>query len=283
MTLASFYMPFFKFLSIIHFSSKIKFVETFHTNWHLLKTFNKIIFPMSWSSVDHVIYEIGEQEVDNIKKNSFAKNISFIPFGVPKAEKPDIDFLNEFSSKHFLPKSNSTQYFMSIARLRLFEKKFDVFLEVLQKVRLLGVEDFKYIICGDGPDRKLIESMIDDMGLSSHVILTGFIDRPQQIVYLADLFLVVMVDQTTGIAGLQAGMAGVPLVGVQTSVGYHGLDDTIFSSSNIDEISEKIVSVMGDEQYKRQTTDYVHSRFCLNEFFNSYQKLYSGLLGSGVE
>ena len=45
------------------FNKKTKLIETFHTNWHVIKTLNKIIFSISWSLVD---YEVGKDERNNI-------------------------------------------------------------------------------------------------------------------------------------------------------------------------------------------------------------------------
>jgi len=283
MTLSSFYAPFFKLLSIIHPGRQSKYVETFHTNWHLLKPFNKIVFPVSWSIVDHVVYEIGDNEINNIKNKSFAKSVSFIPFGCAEAEEPDQGFLGQFTDQYLNFDLNKTFCLMTIARLRLFEKKFDITLKVMKILREKGLENFKYIICGDGEDRKQIEMMVSDMDLTDNVILTGYVDKPQQLAYLCNVFMVAMVENTTGIAGLQAGMAGIPVIGIQTVKDYDGTSEFIYSSLSPERIADKILDLQDEklyEVYRSEATDYIKTKFNLDKFFESYIKLYKGLLKS---
>ena len=281
MTMSSFYTPFFKLLAIIFPKCNIKFIETFHTNWHLLKKFNKIVFPISWSIVDKVVYEIGEKEDTKIKKYSFATNISYIPFGVPAEEKKENGFLDRFKNDFFNFKEEDFFIIMSIARLRIFEKRFDLILEVLSLIKKEGFDRFKYIICGDGPDRNIIETMIKDFDLIDNVIITGYIDKPQQIVSLSNLYIIAMVDNSTGISGLQAGMANVPVIGVQTSKNYDGKNDEIYSSNNILELKEKILLLLDKNnytEYKKTSTSYIQEKFNIDKFYSSYKELYNKLM-----
>lgn len=281
MTLSSFYLPFFKLLSKLTLNKRIKFVETFHTNWHLLKRFNKIIFPISWSLVDHIIYEIGEHEINNIKKYSFAKNISFIPFGVPSKEEVDKKILNDFYKKYINYDTSKTITLMTISRLRFFEKRIDVMLEITKKLLDKGFKNFKFVICGDGEDRDKIEKFILKSNISDYVILTGYVDNPQQLVNVCDIFVVAMVGNFTGIAGLQAGMAVKPVVGIQTLDDYDSSNDSIFSSSNIDELANKIISLNESNDYKmyqEKVFDYISKIHDINYFYKNYKILYTSLL-----
>lgn len=277
MTISSFYLPFFKLISKFLLNKRSKFIETFHTNWHLLKRFNKIIFPISWSLVDHIIYEIGEHEINNIKKYSFAKNISFIPFGVPAKEKINEKILNNFEKKYINYDTSKTITLMTISRLRFFEKKIDVMLEITKKLIDKGFKDFKFVICGDGEDRDKIEKTIIELDISDYVILTGYVDNPQQLVNLSDIFIVAMVGNSTGIAGLQAGMALKPIVGIQTLDNYDSSNDSIFSSSYIDELADKIIFLHESNNYKiyqEKVFDYVSKTYDINNFYEKYQYLY---------
>jgi glycogen synthase len=281
MTISSFYLPFFKLFSKFLLNKRTKFVETFHTNWHLLKRFNKIIFPISWSLVDHIIYEIGEHEINNIKKYSFAKNISFIPFGVPSKEKINDLVINNFCEKYINYDTTKIMTLMTISRLRFFEKRIDVMLEITKKLIDKEFKDFKFVICGDGEDRDKIEKTIIELGISDYVILTGYVDNPQQLVNISDIFIVAMVGNSTGIAGLQAGMASKPIVGIQTLDNYNSFDNSIFSSSSVDELANKIISLNESKNYKiyeEQVFNYVSKTFDISNFYKNYKNLYKKIL-----
>lgn len=146
MNMSSLYFLFWKVFSC--FNKQTKYVETYHTNWHLLKFYNKIIFSLSWSFIDLLIYEIKKSEISIIKKKSFAKKIEFVPFAVPLVT-PDLSYINS-EKINFKLKNNNTIIYMSIARLRIFEKKYDLILKGFSLLKTkYNFNDFKYIICGD--------------------------------------------------------------------------------------------------------------------------------------
>lgn len=252
------------------------FIETFHSNWHLLTTFQKIICVLSWSSVDKVICEIGDKEIDIVKKYSLAKNVEFIPFGVPKAQAKDSKYLNQYLSE----KDINTDVFtiLTISRLNNDIKRFDVILESLARLKKKGYCDFQYLICGDGPDLNYIIELISKLKLGNNVKLLGFVDNPQQVVYLADLFIIAMVQNFTGIAGLQAGMAGSPVIGVQTVDNYDSRNDVIWSSVNPDEISCEILKLIDAKtrfNYSKRVKDHVYLNYDIDKFYQNYTTLFT--------
>ena len=90
-----------------------------------------------------------------------------------------------------------------------------------------------------------------------------------------------MVEDTTGIAGLQAGMSGIPLVGVQTVRGYDGQNDEIFSSNTPSLLASKLEELnlySIRQNYGIKTCLYVKNNFSLDRFFASYDELYSNML-----
>lgn len=277
MTMASFYLPFFKLYCTLNPLCKTKFIETFHTNTHLLKPFAKLIFRNSWNLVDHLIYEIGEFEDKNIIKYSNVKKLSFIPFGVPSPEKKDTVYLDTFCKEKNI--DNKRLILMSIARLRLHEKRFDKMLLSLKILKESGTKDFLYLVCGDGPDREKIKAMVIEYDLQDNVILAGFVDNPQQLVYLADIFLVAMVGQDTGIAGLQAGMANIPLLGYQTLENYEGKQDIIYSTDDMNLLSKKIKTLIENKEfyanYNEKITNYIQNKYEISRFYNDYLELFS--------
>lgn len=278
--LSSVCAPWWVLLSRIIPGKRPIFIETFHTNWHLLRWFQKLVFRISWSAVDKVICEIRDTEIGIVKRKSFARDVYFIPVGVSKPEGKDDQFQKKFIEHHFgsfWSGANNKIVIMTIASLNNFKKRFDCILEALSYMKRQGFSDFEYWICGDGPDRKLIERFVEMLDLSDQVKILGFIDHPQQVVYLADIFIVAMVGEYAGIAGLQAGVAGIPVIGVQTVPGYVGKDDAIWSSENPEDIAQKIVELRDRsvrQQYALSAQTYIEREHDIERFYAEYQRLF---------
>jgi glycosyltransferase involved in cell wall biosynthesis len=184
-----------------------RFIQTFHTNSHLLKPWQRIIFRMSWRLMDKVVVEIDEKEIVEVRRYIAEQKIDFVPFAVPYD--PDRLIRKE--------KLETEIVIGSLARLRLFEKKYDLILRSLALLKERGVR-FRYLIGGDGPDRAQIEKIVCSLGLQNHVEFHGRIEDRASFFARLDLVIVATVGYDTGIAGLQALAAGVPLVGLDTTM-----------------------------------------------------------------
>lgn len=187
----------------IFFRAGNKIVQTFHTNLHLLKEWQKIIFKLSWKVARKIIVEIDEKEISKIAFFVKKDKIIFIPFAIG----------GEWRT--FNLTSNKILSFGSLARLRIFEKKYDLIIEALSELKKAGFF-FNYFIGGDGPDFDVIKRLVDKYGLVDNVFFLGYVADPSDFFKRIDLFLVATVDSECGIAGLQALKSGVPIVGVNT-------------------------------------------------------------------
>jgi len=178
-------------------------VQTFHTNQHLLKKISRKIFRISWRFCDRLIVEIDESELVKVHSYINPERTIFIPFAVPETLHQD--------THNF---TGAIQW-GSLARLRLFEKRFDKILLALKILKEKGVA-FNYHIGGDGPDRQVIESMVDSLGLNDNVVFHGFVSEPTFFYKQLDGLIVATVGNDCGIAGLQALASGIPLIGFDT-------------------------------------------------------------------
>ncbi len=269
--------PWLKVFSVFFFTKKNTFVETFHSNWDLLSLGQKIVCSISWSFVDKVICEIGNKEVSNVRKFSLNRDVIFIPIAVEEAKKKDDIFLAKFRKERNICRENVFTI-GTIARLKNDIKRFDLILKAIKIFKDRGYSKFKYFIFGDGPDRELIQRMIYDLDLSENVNVFGFVDNPTQIVHLLDVFVVAMVEEFTGIAGLQAGKAGIPIIGVQTDSTYKYSVNHIWSSNDPKSICQKIIELTSSEYrdfYLKNTIQKVVERHSITKFFDEYSSVFS--------
>ncbi len=85
---------------------------------------------------------------------------------------------------------------------------------------------FRYDIVGSGPQESLLRSMIEELALSAHVSLRGYMTRPQVLATLqeADIFLLPSIAEGLGVVLLEAQAVGVPIVASNVQGIPHAVD-----------------------------------------------------------
>lgn len=276
MTLPSFYCVYFRIFSYISKAST-KYVETFHTNWRLLKLFNKVIFAVSWSIVDCVVWEIGSNEERNIRKYSFPSDVRYIPLAVKMPGPVDDAYVKRFSQRHALVAGNINMF--TISRLRFFEKRIDIMIKLLKELHARGFKKHTLTIVGDGPDYKEAVQLSEKLAIEDFVKFTGYADDPNSLLELCDVYLVAMYESETGISGLQAGIKGIPCIGIQTQSDYKCKDDLVFSSSDPSILADYIIENYDKfESYGNRFRDYIRRQRTQVGFISRYLQLYESLL-----
>ncbi|MDZ7694858.1 MAG: N-acetyl-alpha-D-glucosaminyl L-malate synthase BshA [Balneolaceae bacterium] len=97
--------------------------------------------------------------------------------------------------------------------------------------------DAKLLLVGDGPDRQRAEQRCRELGICNHVRFLGKQDQVEEVLSIADLFLIPSGSETFGLAALEAMSCSVPVIssniGGLPEVNIHGetgylcdLDDT---------------------------------------------------------
>ena len=103
-------------------------------------------------------------------------------------------------------------------------------IEILSQVRArLGDQAWTATIIGDGPQGAAVARAIQRAGLSDRVTLTGRLSRPEILRRLAtaDLYLAPAVQESFGIAALEARCSGVPVVAMRSGGVGEFVDDGV--------------------------------------------------------
>ena len=69
---------------------------------------------------------------------------------------------------------------------------------------------------GDGPERSAAEQLVRDLGIHDHVRFLGKLEAVQEVLSLADLFLMPSEKESFGLAALEAMACEVPVVSSDT-------------------------------------------------------------------
>lgn len=125
------------------------------------------------------------------------------------------------------------------------------------------VNDVRYLIVGEGPEKAKLEELIHQLNLERHVVFAGRIDHNEmpEVYAASDLF--VMPSRITrdnfesfGIAYVEAGACGKPVIGgrsggVRDAV-IDGLTGLLVDPLNVDETARAILRLLTDPAYARQ-------------------------------
>ena len=141
---------------------------------------------------------------------------------------------------------------------------------------------FKYVLCGDGPDRERVFKQINDLGLKDVVACTGFVDDVYVPLSIAGVFLISGIEDLVGIAGLQAASMGVPVVSYQADPEWQGRNDEYFINATNPEVLAKIIyGLVTDPGYHNDVANKCKRKY--DEVFssaamsNAYLQLYAEL------
>lgn len=83
---------------------------------------------------------------------------------------------------------------------------------VIKALAMLEHKNFKYVICGVGPNRENLIKMVEDVDLKDKVILAGYRSDIPDILHAADLFVFPSFHEGLPVSALEAMACGLPLI-----------------------------------------------------------------------
>lgn len=110
----------------------------------------------------------------------------------------------------------SNQIILTMGRLASHEryKGFDEVIELMPEL-LKQFPAVKYLIVGDGLDRRRLEAKAKSLGLSDQVVFAGYISESEKVAHynLADAYVMPSMGEGFGIVLIEAAACGIPVVG----------------------------------------------------------------------
>ena len=160
--------------------------------------------------------------------------------------------------------------------------------EVLARLREMGA-CVMLLLVGDGPDRALCEQRARELGVHDRVRFLGKQDPVEEILAVADLFLMPSGSETFGLAALEAMACGVPVV--STDIGglpelvIDGVTGLLAPLGDVDAQALAASRILSDDALHARMAEAcvrrAHDVFGLDAVVPHYERIYEAVV-SGV-
>lgn len=155
---------------------------------------------------------------------------------------------------------------------------------VIECVSRLNKEfNIKYLIVGDGPERKNLENLVKALNLEDNVIFTGWREDIKYLLSVIDIFVLIStLREGLPLALVESLSVGIPVIttdiGGNTEVVYDNINGFIVEV-NIDMIIEKIKLLATNFQLRenmgKEGKKIYEKKFVFEMFLNKIQKIYN--------
>lgn len=162
----------------------------------------------------------------------------------------DLDRFQKSNKSHFKKAicPNDEKVVVHVSNFRKVKRVPEV-ITVFSKIIEAGIES-KLLLVGDGPDRQKAEQQCRDLGICEHVRFLGKLDQVEEVLSIADLFLIPSGSETFGLAALEAMSCSVPVIssniGGLPEVNIHGETGYLCDLDDTDCMAEHGVQILSD-------------------------------------
>lgn len=144
----------------------------------------------------------------------------------------------------------------------------------------------KLLLVGDGPDRFLVNNLIDELGLTDKVLFLGKQENVAEILSISDLLLLPSQKESFGLVLLEAMACEVPVVATKVGgipeVVKHQETGFLSEVGDIDEMAQYALQLLTDEklhdQFAKSGFARVEKHFNSKKIVNDYEKIYKQIL-----
>ncbi|MGO1669913.1 MAG: N-acetyl-alpha-D-glucosaminyl L-malate synthase BshA [Sphingobacterium sp.] len=196
---------------------------------------------------------------------------------------PNFIDLNRFQNKnheHFKRAiaPNNERVLVHTSNFRTVKRVEDVvriFNKVIQSIPC------KLLLVGDGPDRRNVEELARDLDITDHIRFLGKQDAIEEILSIADLFIMPSGSESFGLAGLEAMACKVPVISSNTG-GIPELNEDGFSGylsevGDIEDMAENAIKILKEDKILNQFKENALKRaqdFELSKIVPIYESFY---------
>lgn len=204
---------------------------------------------------------------------------------------PNFINLEQYSSAYSISSKrkyapNGEKIIIHISNFRPVKRVEDV-VKVFYKVR--QEIPVKLLLVGDGPERHKIEALCRELGTCHDITFLGKVKATEQVLSLADLFLLTSESESFGLAALEAMASSVPVVSTNTGgipeVNINGYSGYLSNVGDIDDMASNAIAILSNEaklnEFKKNALDQAR-KFELNKVLPLYEKVYEQMLHASL-
>ncbi|MEX0609419.1 MAG: N-acetyl-alpha-D-glucosaminyl L-malate synthase BshA [Balneolaceae bacterium] len=201
----------------------------------------------------------------------------------------DLDRFQKSNKSHFKKAicPNDEKVIVHVSNFRKVKRVPEV-ITVFAKILESGIKS-KLLLVGDGPDRQKAEQQCRDLGICDDVRFLGKLEQVEEVLSIADLFLIPSGSETFGLAALEAMSCSVPVissdVGGLPEVNIHGETGYLCSLDDVDCMSDYAVKILSNPELHSQMATNARKRaelfnqdLVVEQYENFYEEVMSAML-----
>lgn len=166
-------------------------------------------------------------------------------------------------------------------------KRVDDVLEVFNKVR--AKMPAKLLMIGDGPDRPHAEEICRKLPYCGDVRFLGKQDQMEEILNIADLFILPSQSESFGLAALEAMSCGVPVISSNTGglpeINIQGVTGYLSDVGDVEDMAKNALHILGDNetlQVFKENALAQARKFSIDKIVPMYEQLYQTVAHKNV-
>ncbi len=147
----------------------------------------------------------------------------------------------------------------------------------------------KLLLIGDGPERQYLEELCRQIGLCHEIRFLGKQDAVEELLAIADLFIIPSSNESFGLAALEAMACEVPVistnVGGLPEVNIHGETGYLCDIGDIDSMAKYAIELLSNEellQKFRKNALAQAQRFDIENILPHYEAYYEEVLAKSI-
>lgn len=211
--------------------------------------------------------------------------------------KKDIKVIYNFIDFERFSKSNKDHFKKAIApnneRILLHVSNFRKVKRVEDVVRVFKIVNqtipSKLLLIGDGPERHNIEELCRKLGFGDEVRFLGKQDAVEELLAIADVFIIPSQSESFGLAALEAMACEVPVIssnaGGLPEVNIHGETGFLSDVGDVEQMAKNTITLLSNEELLQQfrTNALAQAkRFDIKNILPQYEAYYEEILKTAV-
>lgn len=181
---------------------------------------------------------------------------------------------------------NGERILLHVSNFRKLKRVEDV-IQVFKRVH--ATIPSKLILIGDGPERHNMEELSRKLGLHNEVRFLGKQDAVEELLAIADLFVMPSESESFGLAALEAMACEVPVIssnaGGLPEVNIHGETGLMSDVGDVEQMAKNAITILGNEdtlQKFRANALAQAKRFDIKNILPQYEAYYEEVVKTAV-